>query len=59
MDWDQKVNTLLNSNEDETDVLIVDPHSILVSHQAGPYSEHKLNILRKEIEKTTKSNDSK
>ena len=57
MDWKQKVNNLLGANEDEIDVFIIDPSGFLVSHQVGTYSEHKLNLLIKEIKKTSKSSN--
>lgn len=59
LDWDQKVNKLLDADRDETDIFAIDPDGVLVSHQVGTYSEDKLKLLRKKIEKTLESSGSK
>ncbi len=59
LDWNQKVNKLLDADRDETDIFAIDPDGVLVSHQVGTYSEDKLKLLRKKIEKTLESSGSK
>lgn len=59
LDWDQKVNKLLDADRDEADIFAIDPDGVLVSHQVGTYSEDKLKLLRKKIEKPLESSGSK
>lgn len=47
MDWKQKVNNLFGANEKETDIFVIGAGGVLVSHQVGTYSEHKLNCIKK------------
>jgi len=49
LDWDQKVNKLLDADRDETDIFAIAPDGVLVSHQVGTYSEEKFRLLRNKI----------
>lgn len=59
MDWKQKVNKLLGADKDKTDIFVIGPDRILVSHQAGSYSEKKLSLFRGKIEDILCSDNSK